>query len=221
VGWGAGGLQTGSGKTYTMEGTDSDRGINPRTLARLFEQVCVSAHAGAGCAVEGGLSFCLSSLLLSSDKHTPARAVACAVACACVRATCVRDVDTPYALPLSRGHTIYSLTRGHTICSLPLTWTHHICSLSHTWTHHILSLSHVDTPYALTLTWTHHILSHTWTHHMLSLFLTWTHHMLFLSRGHTVCSSRGGGGGGRGYACRRFDCVRVRAVACACVRPGR
>jgi kinesin family protein C2/C3 len=31
--------QTGSGKTYTMEGSKTDKGINPRTLSRLFDQV--------------------------------------------------------------------------------------------------------------------------------------------------------------------------------------
>mmetsp|Transcript_4750 Transcript_4750/g.10885 ORF Transcript_4750/g.10885 Transcript_4750/m.10885 type:complete len:798 (+) Transcript_4750:195-2588(+) len=31
--------QTGSGKTYTMEGEPNDKGINPRTLARLFDQI--------------------------------------------------------------------------------------------------------------------------------------------------------------------------------------
>ena len=48
------GAQTGSGKTFTMEGTDADRGINPRTLARLFEQARRPAEGGGG-GGEGGV----------------------------------------------------------------------------------------------------------------------------------------------------------------------
>ena len=48
------GAQTGSGKTFTMEGTDADRGINPRTLARLFEQARRPAEGGGGGRGGGG-----------------------------------------------------------------------------------------------------------------------------------------------------------------------
>ena len=38
-------LQTGAGKTYTMEGVPSDPGINYRTMKELFR--CVAASAAS------------------------------------------------------------------------------------------------------------------------------------------------------------------------------